>query len=48
MATFIIAALIAVATFFGIRRLFKSKGACGDCECSCPIKEETHKPAHLK
>lgn len=26
MATFIIAALIAVATFFGIRRLFKSKG----------------------
>ena len=26
-----------------IRDYIKGKGSCGDCECSCPVKEEMHK-----
>lgn len=40
MSTFIIAALIAVALVMGLRRYWKQKGSCGDCQCSCPIKEQ--------
>ena len=43
MSTFIIAILIAAGAFLGIRHYIKQKGSCGDCECSCPVKEEMHK-----
>ena len=43
MSTFIIAILIAAGAFLGIRHYIKQKGSCGDCKCSCLIKEEMHK-----
>ncbi|MCS4488088.1 FeoB-associated Cys-rich membrane protein [Streptococcus sciuri] len=44
MSTIIIALLIALAAVFGIRQYIKQKGSCGDCNCSCPIKEEMKHP----
>lgn len=46
MSTIIIAAIIAFAVFMGFRSFIKGKGSCGDCECSCPVKEEMHKADH--
>mgnify|MGYP003176214874 CR=1 FL=1 len=37
MSTFIIAFIIFALAGLGIR---------GDCECSCPVKEEMHKANH--
>ena len=39
MSTFIIAFII----FALAGHYIKGKGSCGDCECSCPVKEEMHK-----
>ena len=44
MSTFIIAFIIFALAGLGIRHYIKGKGSCGDCECSCPVKEEMHKP----
>ena len=43
MSTFIIAFIIFALAGLGIRHYIKGKGSCGDCECSCPGKEEMHK-----
>ena len=43
---FIIAFIIFALTGLGIRYYIKGKGSCGDCECSCPVKEEMHKANH--
>ena len=43
MATIIIALLIAFAVFMGLRSFIKGKGSCGDCNCSCPVKDSQHK-----
>lgn len=43
MSTFIIAFIIFALAGLGIRHYIKRKGSCGDCECSCPVKEEMHK-----
>ncbi len=43
MATIIIAVLIVVAVFLGFRSFIKGKGSCGECDCSCPVKDEMHK-----
>ncbi|MGT2924532.1 FeoB-associated Cys-rich membrane protein [Streptococcus caviae] len=45
MSTIIIALLIAVCVFLGMRHYLKQKGSCGDCSCACPIKEEIKKSA---
>lgn len=46
MSTFIIAFIIFALSGLGIRHYIKGKGSCGDCECSCPVKEEMHKANH--
>ena len=38
-----IAFIIFALAGLGIRHYIKGKGSCGDCECSCPVKEEMHK-----
>ena len=43
MSTFIIAFIIFALAGLGIRHYIKGKGSCGDCECSCPVKEEMHR-----
>lgn len=43
MATLVITLIIAVAVFYGLRSFIKGKGSCGDCNCSCPVKNEMHK-----
>ena len=47
MSTFIIAFIIFALAGLGIRHYIKGKGSCGDCECSCPVKEEMHKACLL-
>lgn len=42
MSTVIITALIVLGVIFGLRSFIKGKGSCGECSCSCPIKEEMH------
>lgn len=41
MSTILIAVLIFLAGQ-GLRSYLKVKGSCGDCKCSCPIKDEMH------
>ncbi len=43
MATLVVTLIIAVAVFYGLRSFIKGKGSCGDCNCSCPVKNEMHK-----
>ena len=43
MATIILMILIGVGVFFGLRTFVKGKVSCGDCACSCPIKDEMNK-----
>ena len=43
MSTFIIAFIIFALAGLGIRHYINGKGSGGDCECSCPVKEEMHK-----
>lgn len=43
MATIIIALLIAVGVVMGLRSYNKGKGSCGDCNCSCPVKDNQRK-----
>ena len=45
IATIILALGIAAAVFFGLKSFVKGKGSCGDCACSCPIKDEMNKPS---
>ena len=45
IATIILALGIAGAVFFGLKSFVKGKGSCGDCACSCPIKDEMNKPS---
>ncbi|WP_215194533.1 FeoB-associated Cys-rich membrane protein [Streptococcus parasanguinis] len=42
MSTIIIAIILFGLAFLGFRHYIKRKGSCGDCECSCPIKDEMH------
>lgn len=48
MVTIIIALLIAFAVFMGLRSFIKGKGSCGDCNCSCPVKDSQHKNVKVK
>ena len=48
IATIILALGIAAAVFLGLKSFVKGKGSCGDCACSCPIKDEMKKPGHEK
>lgn len=48
MATIIIASLIAVAVVLGLRSFIKGRGSCGDCDCSCPVKDEMHQTHKMK
>lgn len=41
MSTILFTVLIFLAGQ-GLRSYLKGKGSCGDCECSCPIKDEMH------
>lgn len=43
MATIMIALLIAVGVVMGLRSYIKGKGSCGDCNCSCPVKDNQRK-----
>lgn len=43
MATIIIALLIAVGVVMGLRSYINGKGSCGDCNCSCPVKDNQRK-----
>ncbi|WP_205030010.1 FeoB-associated Cys-rich membrane protein, partial [Streptococcus porcinus] len=43
MSTFIIAVLIVGGAISGVYHYLKRKGSCGDCECSCPVKDEMEK-----
>ncbi len=47
MATYIIAGLIALCVVLASRSYIKKKGSCGDCHCSCPIKEEMEHPSDI-
>lgn len=40
MTTIILAGLIFLSFLLAVRSLIKDKGACTDCSCDCPIKEE--------
>lgn len=40
MSTIIIALIIAGAVALSIRHYVKQKGSCGDCDCSCPVKDQ--------
>lgn len=40
MATIILTTLIALGVVAGLRSFIKGMGSCGECQCSCPIKEE--------
>lgn len=42
MSTILITVFIFLAGQ-GLRSYLKGKGSCGDCKCSCLIKEEMHK-----
>ena len=42
MSTILITVLIFLAGL-GLRSYLKGKGSCGDCKCSCLIKDEMHK-----
>lgn len=42
-ATIVLGIGIALAAIMGIRSFLKGKGSCGDCACSCPIKDEMQK-----
>ncbi|MGT2960455.1 FeoB-associated Cys-rich membrane protein [Streptococcus caballi] len=48
LATIIITGLIALAVFWGMRSFIKGKGSCGDCDCSCPVKDEMRKSSKVK
>ncbi|KEY48484.1 MULTISPECIES: FeoB-associated Cys-rich membrane protein [Streptococcus] len=48
MATIMIALLIAVGVVMGLRSYIKGKGSCGDCNCSCPVKDNQRKSAKTK
>ncbi|MGT2687212.1 FeoB-associated Cys-rich membrane protein [Streptococcus porcinus] len=43
MSTFIIVVLIVGGVIWGIYHYFKGEGSCGDCDCSCPVKDEMEK-----
>lgn len=44
MSTLIIAIIVFVLAFLSLRHYRKQKGSCGDCNCSCPVKEQMKNP----
>ena len=46
MSTIIIAIIIFLGAILALKRYIKQKGSCGDCACSCPVKEEMAKQHH--
>ncbi|WP_303972355.1 FeoB-associated Cys-rich membrane protein [Streptococcus merionis] len=48
VTTIILGILIALACVFGLRNFVKGKGSCGDCDCTCPIKEEMRKASKVE
>lgn len=44
MSTLILAAVIGIL----VTHYYKQKGSCGDCQCSCPIKEDMEKTQQIK
>ncbi|MGT2934298.1 FeoB-associated Cys-rich membrane protein [Streptococcus castoreus] len=40
MSTLLIAVLLGILVILSVTHLLRQKGACGDCHCSCPIKDE--------
>ncbi|MEY8462427.1 FeoB-associated Cys-rich membrane protein [Streptococcus merionis] len=46
--TIILGILIAIVVVLGLRSFVKGKGSCGDCDCTCPIKEEMRKASKVK
>lgn len=42
-ATIVLAGLIGLGVIWGLISFIKGKGSCGDCACSCPIKDEMQK-----
>lgn len=48
MSTLIIATVIGLAVLLGLRVFITKKGSCGDCHCSCPIKDQIDQSAKVK
>ncbi|AXQ78226.1 FeoB-associated Cys-rich membrane protein [Streptococcus chenjunshii] len=48
MSTLIIGSLIIWAVFMSLRYYIKQRGSCGDCGCSCPVKDEMQKAARQR
>ncbi|MGT2807836.1 FeoB-associated Cys-rich membrane protein [Streptococcus iniae] len=46
MSTLIIALIILILALLSLSYYRKQKGSCGDCQCSCPVKDQMskHKP----
>lgn len=43
MWTIVIFIVIVLAAGYALRSMVKGKGACGDCNCQCEIKERMKK-----
>jgi len=43
LASIVLILIIAGAVSWAARRTIKSKGACEDCHCSCPVNEKSLK-----
>lgn len=48
MSTLILAAVIGILVVLALTHYYKQKGSCGDCQCSCPIKEDMKKTQQIK
>lgn len=40
MSMFIIFIIIVILVFFSLKYYRSQNGSCGDCNCSCPIKDK--------
>lgn len=40
LASIVVLLVILVGVAFALRRTLKSKGACEDCTCHCPVNEK--------
>ncbi|GBG96001.1 hypothetical protein NtB2_00103 [Lactococcus termiticola] len=43
LSSLVLIIIIASLLAWSIRRAIKSKGACEDCHCSCPVNEKSPK-----
>lgn len=48
VTTILLLFLIVAGVIFGLRTFIKGNGSCGDCDCTCPIKEEMHQSSKIK